>query len=391
LVPYARLLRTPGARLPLLASFLGALPIGMFGLATLLLVQGATGSLAEASVVAGALTTGNAVGVAIQGHLIDRHGQVPVLTSAALCCAASTALLVVAVTGAVQPGLISLFALLAGASIPATTSCMRALWPLLVSDQGLRTAAYALLAVMFTAALVAGPLVVSVLLLLTGAANAVLAAGGLAAVASLLFASTSASRRWRPAGARRPWRLRPSPALRSLLVGAFGSGLANGLIYVGVPAFTIRHHAAALSGTLFALASVGDLLGGLLYGARAWPFALPLRLPLIQAASAIVIGGLGLTADPRVLAPLMLLTGAATAPGSITMSALLDVVVPKPLLTEAYALLVAVGLIASSIGYAAGGSLAQAAGSSSVFATAAPTMTCVAISTFVRRRSLRSP
>jgi hypothetical protein len=40
----------------LLASFAGALPIGMLGLATLLLVRGATGSLAEGSAAAGALT-----------------------------------------------------------------------------------------------------------------------------------------------------------------------------------------------------------------------------------------------------------------------------------------------------------------------------------------------
>jgi hypothetical protein len=390
--PYARLLRTPDAVLPLLASFAGALPIGMLGLATLLLVRGATGSLAEGSAAAGALTAGNAVGVAIQGHLIDRHGQTPVLVSAAVCCAVSLALFVVAVTGGGQLVLTGFLALLAGASIPATTSSMRALWPLLVSDRDLRTAAYALLAVMFTAALVIGPLLVSVLLLVAGAASAVLAAGGLAAGAGLLFASTHASRRWRPVAGGRPWVHRPSPALRTLLVAALGSGLANGLVYVGVPAVTIAHHAPALAGVLFGLAAAGDLVGGLLYGARSWPLALPSRLPILQGASAVLIGCLGLTASPWGLAPLMLVAGAVSAPGSIATSTLLDVAVPRPRLTESYTLLIGAGLSASSVGYAAGGSLVQAGGSSSaVFAAGAFALTCAAAWTFVQRHTLRSP
>ena len=50
----AAVLTLPGARGPVAASILGSLPIGMFGLAILLLARDATGSFALAGRVAGA-------------------------------------------------------------------------------------------------------------------------------------------------------------------------------------------------------------------------------------------------------------------------------------------------------------------------------------------------
>ena len=45
---YRTLLALPGARAPMLLSIAGSMPIGMFGLAILLLVHDATGSFAVA-------------------------------------------------------------------------------------------------------------------------------------------------------------------------------------------------------------------------------------------------------------------------------------------------------------------------------------------------------
>ena len=44
---YAALLALPGARRPVILSAVGSMPIGMFGLAVLLLAQDATGSFAD--------------------------------------------------------------------------------------------------------------------------------------------------------------------------------------------------------------------------------------------------------------------------------------------------------------------------------------------------------
>ena len=81
---YAALLRLPEARAPLIASALGALPIGMFGLAILLLARDTTGSFASAGRVVAAFGLANALGAVAQGRLMDRLGQTRVLRVAAV-------------------------------------------------------------------------------------------------------------------------------------------------------------------------------------------------------------------------------------------------------------------------------------------------------------------
>src|SRR5258708_37495637 len=159
----------------------------MLGLGVLLLVQAASGSLGEAGAVAGALSVGTAAGVALQGRLIDRRGQAPVIVPAGLLCAVALGLLVLAALRGGPAALLALLALAAGAGIPATTSSMRVLVPALLSDTATLPAAYALLAVAFTIAMVAGPLAVSGMLRSTGPAGAVLAAAVLAAGSAFLF------------------------------------------------------------------------------------------------------------------------------------------------------------------------------------------------------------
>jgi MFS family permease len=136
--------------LPLVASFVGGgLPIGMLTLAVLLLIRSQNGSFLGAGLMAAALSVGNAVGVAVQGALIDRPGQTAVLVPASLICLSSLIGLVFAAASGAPPALTAGLAVTGGAAIPATPSSMRALWPTLVPDPQLRLTAYALSAVSF--------------------------------------------------------------------------------------------------------------------------------------------------------------------------------------------------------------------------------------------------
>src|SRR5687768_12739621 len=115
---YGTLLALPGARRPVLLSALGSMPIGMFGLAVLLLAEDATGSFAVAGRVVGAFGLGNALGAVAQGRLMDRHGQTRVLRPAAVGHAlACTALVVVALEDAAA-GWLYPFAALGGRTLP---------------------------------------------------------------------------------------------------------------------------------------------------------------------------------------------------------------------------------------------------------------------------------
>src|ERR671928_948034 len=80
---YRGLVGLPEARWPLVFSVAGSMPIGMYGLAILLLVRDASGSFAVAGRVVGAFGLANALGAVAQGRLMDRFGQRRVLRRAA--------------------------------------------------------------------------------------------------------------------------------------------------------------------------------------------------------------------------------------------------------------------------------------------------------------------
>src|SRR3954447_3069496 len=80
---YRALVGIEGVRAPLLLSTAGSMPIGMYGLAILLLAHDVTGSFAVAGRVVGAFSLANAFGAVAQGRMMDRFGQTRVLRVAA--------------------------------------------------------------------------------------------------------------------------------------------------------------------------------------------------------------------------------------------------------------------------------------------------------------------
>jgi MFS family permease len=71
---YKRVLAIRPVRLPLLGATIGRLPFAAGALANLLLVQSATGSFADAGLITALYAAGEAVGLPIQGRMVDRAG-----------------------------------------------------------------------------------------------------------------------------------------------------------------------------------------------------------------------------------------------------------------------------------------------------------------------------
>ena len=80
---YRALVGIRGVRAPLVLSTLGSIPIGMYGLAILLLVREMDRSFGEAGLLVGVFSLANAFGAVAQGRLMDRFGQTGVLRVAA--------------------------------------------------------------------------------------------------------------------------------------------------------------------------------------------------------------------------------------------------------------------------------------------------------------------
>lgn len=125
---YRELLSIPGAGAPVVLMATASMPIGMFGLAILLLVHDATGSFAEAGRIVGAFSIANAFGAVAQGRLMDRYGQTRVLRAAAGGHLPALIALVVAAHAQAATSVLALCAVCGGALIPQVPAAMRSLW-----------------------------------------------------------------------------------------------------------------------------------------------------------------------------------------------------------------------------------------------------------------------
>src|SRR4051794_9389242 len=275
---YRALVATPGARAPLLLSTLGSMPIGMFGLGVLLLAHDATGSFGVAGRVVGAFSLANAVGAVAQGRAMDRFGQTRVLRAAACGHLPALIALVLAARAGASAWVLALFALCGGATLPQLPAAMRSVWNALLPDAEQRATAYALVAVVFEVAVVTAPALVAAIVAVASPSLAVLVAAVVGVSSALGFTATAASRRWRGEHHDAGW-LGPlaAPGMRTVffVLALFGS--AVGIVQVAVPAFASARGSAATGGVLLAALSAGSLVGGLVYGSRAWPGTPPLR------------------------------------------------------------------------------------------------------------------
>src|SRR4051794_13001502 len=131
---YRALVAIPGVRVPLVLSTAGSMPIGMYGLAILLLAREVTGSFAVAGRVAGAFSLANALGAVAQGRLMDRFGQTRVLRVAACGHLPALVALVAAAQAGASAWVLSAIALCGGATLPQLPAAMRSLWNALVPD-----------------------------------------------------------------------------------------------------------------------------------------------------------------------------------------------------------------------------------------------------------------
>src|SRR4051812_19073207 len=122
---YATLFADGALRYLYAASVVGRLPIGMCGLAILLLVQDARGSFATAGATTGAYVAGLAVIAPAVGRLIDRRGPRRALLVCSLLFPAWLAALIAAVLNGAAAVLVLACAVAAGASFPPITVCMR--------------------------------------------------------------------------------------------------------------------------------------------------------------------------------------------------------------------------------------------------------------------------
>lgn len=371
---YARLLGLRAARVPLGMTLLDALAIGMTSLSILLMVQQSRGGFGTAGAVAGAFTLGNGISAGVQGRLMDRHGPSRVLAPASVACAVVLTSLVVLTEASAPDGLLVVTAALGGLCFPQVVAAMRGVWTQLV-DARQREPAYALLSLAFEVGVITGPLMVSATLVFASPATAVVMAAVLAGAAGLVFAATGAARRFAPARALSTGLgALGSSGVRTLALVSMAFGVGVAAARVGAPALAIESSAAGSAGVLLAALSAGSLVGGLVYGTRSWALPRRRRLVLLLSACAGMLLLASLATGLVMLGIAMLLIGLLLAPFVITVSSLVDDVIPQGMVTEAFAVTVMANIGGDSLGTTAAGAIVDRTGPAGAFVFGAVAM-----------------
>jgi MFS family permease len=356
LASYGDVLRAPGAARPAAGMALASLPIGMLSLAVLLLVEQAQSSFAAAGLVVGLLGLGTGLGIAIQGRLIDRVGQSRVLLVAAAVQSAALVILIASVHYRAESWVLAASAFAAGAGEPQVGGSMRGLWNVLVPVDKRQTAT-ALSSLLFEGPVIVGPLLLAVVLTIASPTVAVLMCGLFFATGAWVFARSTAARQWRSAPRRGTsrWGALASRGVRAVTLIAATQGLVTGLLQVSVAAFATEHAGAGSAAMLYALLSVGSLLGTVVYGARTWRGSRAVRLSMLLCLLAGVLGLASITSTVPLLGLAVLAAGLLLGPLAVCCFSLIQDLAPSGALVEAFTTLTAAGLGAAAGGAAAAG------------------------------------
>ena len=382
LARYGALFRVPHVRRLVLSGMLARLPMGMIGLALLLLVRENGGSYAAAGLVSGGYFVATAIGAPIAGRRVDRRGQARILFARGVIFPALLAGVCALALFDAPLALVGAAAAAAGALMPPIGASLRSLWPRMFADVELRAAAYALEASVQEITFIVGPLLVA---LLTAAVSPVLALGVaavLGGVGTMLIAVAEPVRAWRPEKERHTSILGAlaSRGVVTLIGLSACLGLGFGGTEVGFPAFAEGHGGAELGSIPLSLFAGGSLVGGLVAGARVRLPPLPmLRLSAVVLAFGLALPLLGWSLPS--MSVLAFVAGLAIAPVVMSAYGLVDAVAARGTAAEAFAWITTAVFAGFSIGTALGGTLIDLYGSkaSFVLATAAAALGAVVV------------
>ncbi|MEX3645541.1 MFS transporter [Mycolicibacterium porcinum] len=373
---YRDVLRAPGVLNVTASQLFARLPLGMLNLAILLHVQSKTGSYALAGAAVACVSIGEALAMPVTARLA---GRAMVVTLVAAALTNSAAMLALAFAGA-APALVLVLGMLIGASVPPLMPVVRALYPQLVPRDGVR----ALFAFDTTAQeliWVAGPVATTFL------ASALSTAMPLVASAVVTVVGTG----WFLLGARN---LRPPTSKGA---SAFGRVIANRTVIlamatslalvasfmaleVGIVAAFGRTGVTA--GLAIAVASVGSLLGGLVFGHRRFGLAgLVAALGIVAAGTAVF----GLVDNLFLQFCALFVSGSGFAPAMSALYLMVSREIEEHAAAEAFGWLNSAALGGGAAGTAFAGVAADAHGASGAVVVSAVLATLAVCSPVVAR------
>jgi MFS family permease len=353
---YREIFSVPGAWRFSAAGVIGRMPMSMFGLGTVLLISASTGKYGIAGAVSATGSLGFALSSPRLARLVDRVGQRRVLLPLVSVFVASALALILAVElhgptwGYFLPGA------LAGATMPALGTMVRARWSVLLAGSPRLHAAFSFESVADELCFIIGPAAVTLL------ATEVYPAVGVGVAATLCLAGTLwfiAQRGTEPAVAPAREMAKRTASRR----GSAAPGLIVltpvymflGAMFVSVDLSTVdfaqRSGHKPLAGLILGVYAFGSATGGLWYGSRHWRSPLANRFALTLCLTATGVCTFWTMPNLLALTCVIYLCGLAIAPTLISGFSLLEEQASPERRTEAMSWLssgIGVGVAAGS-------------------------------------------
>ncbi|WP_017579008.1 MFS transporter [Nocardiopsis valliformis] len=393
---YLDVLRLPYVLRAFVPSVVGKLSFAMVSLALLLLVQEGPGGFALSGAIVGGFGLGNVVAAPLRARLVDQYGARLVLPWLAVGYAAGLIGVVFAV-GTDSGGVAIVLGVLSGLCTPPLGAVMRGVWALLAPTDGHRTRAYGLDAVAEELVFIAGPLMVSLVVLLPHGpvvAVVVAATAGLVGTVGMVLSPVP-----KPGKVRRrasAWSGWVGPLRHARLWPVLSVLVGVGLVLGAVELLSTAHGQAmghsGLAGVLLAFFAVGSAAGGLFYGSRTWTAAPMGRMVLLGLAACGALFATAWGGGLVVLVLLFTVVGLFVAPSMISGYLAADEIAPIEERTEASALINTAVNAGAALAFAVGGALLDSTSitvSTVLLAATAGIFVAVAVLSAVRDRRLQ--
>ncbi len=348
---YIELVRVPGVVNVTASQLFARLPLGMLSLAILLHVQARTGSYAIAGAVVACTSIGEALAMPMTARLLGRIGMIATLVSAALVNGVSMVALALVHISAWP---LMALGFLIGASVPPLLPAVRTLYPQMVPGEGLR-ALFALDTTAQELIWVVGPVAATFLASAVSTALPLLFSAAVTLVGTAWFLLSARSFRPRVTRSEAAFgRVLANRAVILAMIVSLALVASFMTLEVGVLALYGNHSLSA--GMALAVASLGSLVGGVVFGHRRLGVrGLALAMTVVAAGTVLfgLVDGYGLQ-----LAALFA-SGLGFAPALAALYVMVSQQTNQQSAAEAFGWLNSGALAGGAVGTALGGVVAD--------------------------------